>query len=46
MSNNQDETTPEQIQQWLDANADPQSKGAVRFVKKLKQKLQNSQEQE
>jgi hypothetical protein len=46
MSSNQDETTPEQIQQWLDANPDPQSKGAVKFVKKLKQKLKNSQEEE
>jgi hypothetical protein len=46
MSSERDETTPEQIQQWLDENPDPQSKGAVRFVKKLKQKLKNEQEQE
>lgn len=45
MSSNQEETTPEQIQQWLDENPDPKSKGAVRFVKKLKEKLKNEEEQ-
>ncbi|HEY9637992.1 MAG TPA: hypothetical protein V6D14_31655 [Coleofasciculaceae cyanobacterium] len=46
MTINHNDTTQGQIQQWLDENPDPQSKGAVRFVKKLKEKLKNQQEQE
>jgi hypothetical protein len=43
---NHTNTTQGQIKQWLDANPEPQAKGAVRFVKKLKRTLKNSQEEE
>lgn len=40
------QTTYVQIQEWLAANPDPQTKGGIWLVKKLKRQLRNIKDEE